>query len=85
MEPFSSQTVTMVDYRVLPVRRRVWRWEVFEREANHVLETQQSVGSKARAICLAMCAARRWQNKDPKLYQQTRRIAEAAAHEKARH
>jgi hypothetical protein len=72
MEPFSTQIVTMVDYRVLPIRRRVWRWEVFEREANHVFETQQSVGSKARAIGLAISATRRWQNKEPKPYQQVR-------------
>jgi len=73
MKPFSTQIVTMVDYRVLPIRRRVWRWEVFEREDNHVLETQQTVGSKARAIGLAISATRRWQKKDPKLYQQVRR------------
>jgi len=70
MELFSAQIVSMIGYRVLPVRRRVWRWEVFEREDDHVLETQQSVGSKARAIGLAISAARRWQNKNPKLYQQ---------------
>jgi hypothetical protein len=79
MEPFSTQIVSMIGYRVLPVRRRVWRWEVFDRD-NHVLETQQSVGSKARAIGLATSAARKWQNKNPRLYQQAQRVIIAMQH-----
>jgi hypothetical protein len=47
-----------VGYRILPVRHRVWRWEVFALEDNRVLETREVAGSRVKAICFANSAAR---------------------------
>jgi hypothetical protein len=52
-----SQQLT-VGYRVLPVRRNVWRLELFALKDERVLETREVVGSKVKAMSFANSAAR---------------------------
>jgi hypothetical protein len=60
MQLSSKQTKSMIRYRVMPVRRNVWRWEVFSQVDDRLLEAGQTVGSKVKAIVVAISAARAW-------------------------
>jgi hypothetical protein len=64
MLPLSKQ-LDSVGYRVLPLHHRVWRWEVYSRKDDRLLEAGQLIGSKAKAIITATSAARIWENKNP--------------------
>jgi hypothetical protein len=60
MQISSKQTESVIGHRVMPVRRNVWRWEVFSQEDDRLLEAGQTIGSKVKAIVVATSAARAW-------------------------
>jgi hypothetical protein len=55
-----KRTESTIEHRVMPVRRNVWRWEVFSQQDGRLFEAGRTVGSKLKAIVIATGAARAW-------------------------
>lgn len=53
----------MIGHRLMPIRHNVWRWEIYSRKDNRILEAGQIFGSKVKANTVAATAARAWTRK----------------------